>query len=218
MDLLKYLTPMKNMPERFSNLAFWRGVRKLKDEVVNAFEYIDSWGDNIESKEAQMELDIDNAQTIATNAQTIATDAQTIATNANYSTKYSVSNEPWQTTQPKTKIVKNDIGVRVNSSDKSIVIIANNNSPLSFTQKLGLPNVPDNKELIVFGAFFSISVEFSSGKQSFLVPASFNLSFDRATNTASVVILPIETGIYLTDSPVSANCVFLCDIGFNFTE
>lgn len=209
MDLLKYLEPMKNLPDRFSNLAFWRGVRKLKDEVVNAFEYIDSWGDNIESEEAQMKLDIANAQTIATNAQTIA---QTIATNA----KYSISNEPWQTTQPKTKIVRNNIGVRVNSSDKSIVITVNNNSPLSFTRNLDLPNMPDNKELIVFGAFFSVIVEFSSGKQSFLVPASFNLSFDRATNTASIVILPNETGIYLTDSPVSANCVFQCDIGFNF--
>ena len=50
MDLLKYLEPMKNIPERFSNLAFWRGVRKLKDEVVNAFEYVDSWGKNIESE------------------------------------------------------------------------------------------------------------------------------------------------------------------------
>ena len=50
MDLLKYLEPMKNVPERFSNLAFWRGVRKLRDEVVNAFEYVDSWGKNIESK------------------------------------------------------------------------------------------------------------------------------------------------------------------------
>lgn len=50
MDLLKYLEPMKNLPERFSNLAFWRGVRKLKDEVVNAFEYVDSWGKNIESE------------------------------------------------------------------------------------------------------------------------------------------------------------------------
>ena len=50
MDLLKYLEPMKNLPERFSNLAFWRGVRKLRDEVVNAFEYVDSWGKNIESK------------------------------------------------------------------------------------------------------------------------------------------------------------------------
>ena len=203
MDLLKYLEPMKNVPERFSNLAFWRGVRKLKDEVVSAFEYVDSWGDNIESKEEQMKLDIANAQTIA-NA-------------TNYSTKYSISNEPWQSGQPKTKITKTDIGVRVNSSDKSIVIIVNNNSPLSFTQRLGLPNVPDNKELIVFGAFFSVSVEFSSGKQSFFVPASFNLSFDRTTNTASVVILPNETGIYLTDTPISANCVFLCDVGFNLT-
>lgn len=49
MDLLKYLEPMKNLPERFSNLALWRGVRKLRDEVVNAFEYVDSWGENIES-------------------------------------------------------------------------------------------------------------------------------------------------------------------------
>lgn len=48
MDLLKYLEPMKNLPERFSNLAFWRGVRKLKDDVVNAFEYVDSWGENVE--------------------------------------------------------------------------------------------------------------------------------------------------------------------------
>lgn len=54
MDLLKYLEPMKNLPERFSNLAFWRGVRKLKDEVVNAFEYVDSWGENVESTENEM--------------------------------------------------------------------------------------------------------------------------------------------------------------------
>lgn len=49
MDLLKYLEPMKNLPDRFSNLAFWRGVRTLRDEVVNAFEYVDSWGENVEN-------------------------------------------------------------------------------------------------------------------------------------------------------------------------
>ena len=49
MDLLKYLEPMKNLPERFSNLAFWRGVRNLKDCVVNAFEYLDSWGEHVEN-------------------------------------------------------------------------------------------------------------------------------------------------------------------------
>ena len=49
MDLLKYLEPMKNIPDRFSNLAFWRGVRNLKDCVVNAFEYLDSWGESIEA-------------------------------------------------------------------------------------------------------------------------------------------------------------------------
>ena len=60
MDLLNYLKPMKNVPERFSNLAFWRGVRKLKDEVVNAFEYVDSWGKSIESKLANFQI-ISNA-------------------------------------------------------------------------------------------------------------------------------------------------------------
>lgn len=58
MDLLKYLEPMKNIPERFSNLAFWRGVRKLRDEVVSAFEYVDSWGDNIESELANSGMKI----------------------------------------------------------------------------------------------------------------------------------------------------------------
>lgn len=49
MDLLKYLEPMKDLPKRFSNLAFWRDVRKFKDEVVNALEYLYSWGTHIES-------------------------------------------------------------------------------------------------------------------------------------------------------------------------
>lgn len=48
MDLLEYLKPMKNLPERFSNLAFWRGVRKLKSDIVATFNYIESWGNNVE--------------------------------------------------------------------------------------------------------------------------------------------------------------------------
>lgn len=58
MDLLKYLEPMKNLPERFSNLAFWRGFRNLKDCVVNAFEYLDSWGKSIETGGTQIIRDI----------------------------------------------------------------------------------------------------------------------------------------------------------------
>ena len=60
MDLLKYLEPMKNIPERFSNLAFWRGVRKLKDEVVNAFEYVDSWGTLVENNLTSLESNFTN--------------------------------------------------------------------------------------------------------------------------------------------------------------
>ena len=64
MDLLKYLEPMKNLPDRFSNLAFWRGVRKLKDEVVNAFEYVDSWGKSIESEIASSGMKIIKTDTL----------------------------------------------------------------------------------------------------------------------------------------------------------
>lgn len=49
MNLTKYLENMKNLPDRFSNLAFWRGVRKLKDEMVKAFEYVASWGTLVEN-------------------------------------------------------------------------------------------------------------------------------------------------------------------------
>lgn len=62
MDLLKYLEPMKNLPERFSNLAFWRGVRNLKDCVVNAFEYLDSWGTHIEESISPLVSTTDNVQ------------------------------------------------------------------------------------------------------------------------------------------------------------
>lgn len=50
MDLLKYLEPMKHLPDRFSNLTFWRGCKKFKDAVVNALEYVDSWGESVESQ------------------------------------------------------------------------------------------------------------------------------------------------------------------------
>ena len=50
MNLSKYLETMKNLPDRFSNLAFWRGVRKMRDEIINAFEYVDSWGKEVENK------------------------------------------------------------------------------------------------------------------------------------------------------------------------
>ena len=58
MDLLKYLEPMKNLPERFSNLAFWRGVRKLKDEMLKTFEYVGDWGNSIEGQITDIKSDI----------------------------------------------------------------------------------------------------------------------------------------------------------------
>lgn len=52
MKLLDYLTPMKTLPNRFSNLAFWRILRIFKDEVVDAFTYVHTWGSDIESEQA----------------------------------------------------------------------------------------------------------------------------------------------------------------------
>lgn len=49
MKLSKYLLPMTNLPDRFSNLAFWRSVRKLKSNIVATFNYIESWGNNVEN-------------------------------------------------------------------------------------------------------------------------------------------------------------------------
>lgn len=49
MNLSKYLESMKNLPDRFSNLAFWRDVRKLRDKLVDTFGYLDEWGNRIEN-------------------------------------------------------------------------------------------------------------------------------------------------------------------------
>lgn len=39
MKLSKYLLPMTNLPDRFSNLAFWRSVRSLKDDINATFTF-----------------------------------------------------------------------------------------------------------------------------------------------------------------------------------
>lgn len=58
MDLSQYLETMKNLPERFSNLNFWRGVRKLRDKLVETFEYVGVWGNGIESQITNIKGDI----------------------------------------------------------------------------------------------------------------------------------------------------------------
>ena len=55
MNLTKFLEPMKNTPERFSNLAFWRGVKKLRDKTVDTFEYVGEWGNGIEGDIVNLE-------------------------------------------------------------------------------------------------------------------------------------------------------------------
>ena len=63
MDLLKYSESLKNLPKRFSNLAFWRDCRKFKDVTVNALEYIDSWGKGIEIEQTNQNTKISTLET-----------------------------------------------------------------------------------------------------------------------------------------------------------
>ena len=58
MDLSQYLETIKNLPERFSNLTFWRGVRKLRDKLVDTFEYVGEWGNGIENQITDIKGDI----------------------------------------------------------------------------------------------------------------------------------------------------------------
>ena len=58
MNVSKYLENMKNLPDRFSNLAFWRGVRKLRDKIVDTFEYVGEWGNGIENSLSSIDTDL----------------------------------------------------------------------------------------------------------------------------------------------------------------
>ena len=62
MNLLKYIESMKFLPDRFSNLAFWRGVRKLRDKIVDTFEYVGEWGNGIENSLSEINTDLSGLQ------------------------------------------------------------------------------------------------------------------------------------------------------------
>ena len=63
MNLLKYINPIKNIPDRFSNLAFWRCVRKLKDCIISALDYINVWGTGIEDSLSEINTNLSGLQT-----------------------------------------------------------------------------------------------------------------------------------------------------------
>lgn len=82
MDLLKYLEPMKNLPERFSNLAFWRGVRKLWDEIIKTFENVESWGTLVENNLTSLDSKISNLSSALSSIGSLASQAQSNAMSA----------------------------------------------------------------------------------------------------------------------------------------
>lgn len=62
MDLSQYLKTMKNLPERFSNLNFWHGVRKLRNKMIDTFEYVGEWGNGIENGLSGLGDDLSNTK------------------------------------------------------------------------------------------------------------------------------------------------------------
>ena len=103
MNLLKYINTIKNIPDRFSNLAFWRCVRKLKDCIISAMDCINVWGIGVDTdlsalKEWKSSVDTDlsglqewktgvdsslsKVSNDITAVSNIAADAQTSATKA----------------------------------------------------------------------------------------------------------------------------------------
>ena len=82
MDLSKYLETMKNLPDRFSNLAFWRGVRKLRDEMVKTFDYVGECGTLVENNLTSLDSKISNLRSGLSSIGSLASQAQSNAMSA----------------------------------------------------------------------------------------------------------------------------------------
>lgn len=52
MDILKFVEDVKHLPNRFSNLDFWRSLKTFNEHLYDAFQYLDSWGNSIEKEQS----------------------------------------------------------------------------------------------------------------------------------------------------------------------
>jgi hypothetical protein len=107
MKLLEYLEPMKTLPNRFSNLAFWRILRVFKDDVVDAFTYVNTWGLGVEDEQVKQNDRLNSNENAISNIQTEQT-TQNDRLNSNENAISNIQTE--QTTQ-------ND---RLNSNENAI--------------------------------------------------------------------------------------------------
>lgn len=193
MNLSKYLETMKNLPDRFSNLAFWRGVRKLRDEVVNAFEYVDSWGKSIESEIKSI---------------TPSTQMRYVATNEDISGSF-----PRETI---SHVIDTEIRHMASGQKCEIVTAAVNG--ISFSKILSTPKIPENHEFTVFGGYYVVNVTFEDdSQQSYYLEAFYNISYDRSTNTCKCNLFAPNFQIAISPAlgtVKTAACTFICTIGF----
>ena len=99
MNLLKYVNSIKNIPDRFSNLAFWRCVRKLKDCITSALDYINMWGSGIENSLSEINTDLSGLQTWKTSVDSSLSGLQEWKTGVDTSLSDKLPKSPtdWET-------------------------------------------------------------------------------------------------------------------------
>ena len=193
MDLLKYLKPMKNLPARFSNLACWRDLKKLKDSAVNAFEYVDSWGKSIESEIESI---------------TSPTKMRYVATNENMSGNF-----------PRVTI-SHVINTKIDhvASGQNYEIITGLVSGISFSKTLSTQKIPKNHEFTVFGGYYVVNVTFEDdSRQSYYLEAFYNISYDKSTNTCTCNLFSPNFQILISPklgTVKTVQCTFICTIGY----
>ena len=189
MDLLKYLEPMKNIPERFSNLAFWRGVRKLKDEVVSAFEYIDSWGEGIESSIADLTRKNNKSFSVFDNTSDINKSSPyvNLVTNLQYQSK-------------------------LDTNHNALIVTA---SATEFSTDYNF-KTPPNEDIIFCGAEIVVTCDGISQSCPCMVYLKAVKYADKWTLTGRVCYPQPITFYNFTSTPTNINASLLIGIGSNY--
>lgn len=188
MDLSRYLKPMKNLPDRFSNLAFWRGVGKLKNEVVNAFEYVDSWGKNIENKIASLPKN-DKSFSVFDKTSNINTTSPYLNLSIDL---------PYEST--------------LNTNHKALIITTRNkefSTDYNFT-------TPPNEDIIFCGAEIVVTCDGISQSCPCMIYLKAVKSANKWTLTGRLCASERLTFYNFTSTPTNIQAVLLIGIGSNY--
>lgn len=163
------------------------------DEIVKTFEYMDSWGKNIESEIESI---------------TSPTKMRYVATNENISGSF-----PRETISHVIDTVIQHV-----ASGQNYEIVTASLDGISFSKKLSTPTIPKNHEFTVFGGYYVVNVTFEdNSRQSYYLEAFYNISYDRTTNTCTFNLFSPNFQVAISPklgTVKSAQCTFICTIGY----